>query len=331
MSSAEAVAAVLWAGATVYAIFGGADFGAGLWRLLLADSRPDAERIRARIDHSIGPVWEANHVWLIFALVVLWTGFPTAFAALMETLYLPLALAGVGIVLRGSAFAFAGAFEGTLRGRLGILFGISSVLTPFFMGTVVGAIADGAVVAGEPQGPFEAWLSPLPLLIGALFVVSGAYIAAVFLVDDARRAGEPELVAYFRRQALVAAVVAGALAAAGLLVLRSDARFLYDGLTSEGLPLLIASLIAGGGALAAIWRGASRLARPLATAAVVAVIWGWGVAQHPYLLPETLTIDVAAGAPSTLTALLWFAVAALVIVGPSLLLLFRLAQRRVLE
>lgn len=331
MSSADAVAVVLWAGVSAYAVFGGADFGAGLWRLLVADSHPDAERIRGRIDRSIGPVWEANHVWLIFALVVLWTGFPIAFTALMENLYLPLALAALGIVLRGSAFAFAGAFEGSLRGRLGILFGISSVLTPFFMGTVVGAVANGSVVAGETPGPFEAWLAPLPLLVGALFVLSGAYLAAVFLVDDARRAEEVDLIAYFRRLALLAAGVAGVVAVAGLAVLSSDAPFVYDGLTSEGLPLLVGSLLAGGAALAAIWRGASRLTRPLAVVAVIAVIWGWGVAQHPYLLPETTSVDAAAADPATLSALLVFAAVAAVVVGPSMLLLFRLAQRRVLE
>jgi cytochrome d ubiquinol oxidase subunit II len=331
MSKPEAVAAILLAGATLYAVFGGADFGAGIISLISRRDGAIGARARIRLERSIGPVWEANHVWLIFCLVVLWTGFPRAFGPLMETLYVPLALAAVGIVLRGSGFAFGHTFGGDARDRAELVFAISSLITPFFMGCVVGAVAAGAVPASGAGEPFSSWLAPLPLLIGLLFVLSSAYLAAVFLIDDARRAGEGELVAYFRRLAIVVGLLAGAVAVAGLVALRADARFVYDGLVGEGLPLMLASLILGGLVLAGLIRGAHRLIRLLAVGAVVAVIWGWGVAQHPYLLPTSLTIDGAAGAGPTLTAVIIVFICALLIVGPSLAFLYRLSQAQLLE
>ena len=267
MSKADAVAVVLWVGATMYAIFGGADFGAGLWSLL-AGGGSRGRRPRELIDWAIGPVWEANHVWLIFVLVVLWTGFSSAFEAIFSTLFIPLSLAALGIVFRGAGFAFhktAGRLRG--RGLAESSFGLASLLTPFFMGTVVGAIAGGRVPVGNAAGDaVTSWLNPLSLLIGALFVATSAYLAAVFLVSDARRADTPDLERYFRVRALAAAVVAGALAVGGLLVLRDDARYVYDGLTSDGLPLVILSLVCGGAALIMLWRGAVRGPRPLAIA-----------------------------------------------------------------
>ncbi len=189
MSKADAAAAILWVGATFYALFGGADFGGGFWDLIAGDAEK-GERPRALIQRSLTPVWEANHVWLIFILVVLWTAFPPAFSAVFTTLYVPIALAAVGIVLRGAGFAFRKSIEGlAARRAAGATFALSSVLTPFFMGAVVGAIASGNVPAGGNGDAFSSWLQPLPLLTGAMFVASGAYLAAVFLVGDARRAG----------------------------------------------------------------------------------------------------------------------------------------------
>ncbi len=180
---------ILWLGATLYALFGGADFGAGFWDLVAGGARR-GERPRGLIEGSLTPVWEANHVWLIFILVVLWTAFPDVFGAVMSTLYLPLALAALGIVLRGSGFAFRKSIRRlSVRRAMGATFALSSVLTPFFMGTVVGAIAAGNVPAQGNGDALSSWTGPLPLLIGALFVASGAYLAAVFLVGDARRAG----------------------------------------------------------------------------------------------------------------------------------------------
>ncbi len=331
MSKPEVVAVILAAGLTLYAVFGGADFGAGMWSLLSRREGKRGERARARIEHSLGPVWEANHVWLIFCLVVLWTGFPKAFGPLMETLYVPLALAAVGIVLRGSGFAFGHTFAGAAKARSETVFAASSVVTPFFLGCVVGAVAAGEVPASGGGEPFSSWLAVLPITIGVLFVVSSAYIAAVFLTDDARRAGQDDLRDYFRRRAIGAAVVAGVFSVIGLVVLRADARSIFDGLAAEGLPLVIASLLLGGTALTMLAAGRGRGIRPVAVGAVVAVVAGWAVAQNPFLLPGSLTIEQAAGAGATLTAVIITFGFAVAIVGPSLFFLYWLSQQQALD
>jgi cytochrome d ubiquinol oxidase subunit II len=332
VSTADAVAGVLWVGATLYAVFGGADFGAGFWSLL-AGGGERGRRARGLIDWAIGPVWEANHVWLIFVLVVLWTSFSSAFAAIFSTLFIPLSLAALGIVLRGAGFAFHRLAPTARERRVSqALFGLSSLLTPFFMGTVVGAIASGRVPLGNAEGdPVTSWLNPVSLLTGALFVATGAYLAAVFLVSDSRRYGDPDLERYFSSRALAAALAAGALAVAGIFAYRADARYVYDGLTSEGLPLVILSAVCGLAVLALLWRGERRGTRALAIGAVAAVIWGWGVAQFPYLLPETLTIEEGASASETLNSVLIVFGVAIVLVLPALGLLYVLSQRSVLE
>ena len=332
MSRADAVAIVLWIAATLYAIFGGADFGAGAWSLL-AGGAERGRRPRELIDWAIGPVWEANHVWLIFMLVLLWTGFASVFEAVFSTLFIPLSLAALGIVLRGSGFAFHhSARRVGGRALAEATFGVASVLTPFFMGTVVGAVAGGRVPTGNAAGDeVTSWLNPLSLVIGALFVATGAYLSAVFLVSDARRAGAPDLERYFADRAFVSALAAGALAVAGLVVLRSDARFVFDGLTGDALPLVILSLVCGGAVLVLLRRNARRGARPLAAGAVASVIWAWGVAQHPYLLPQKLTIAAAAAPSATLTSLLVVFAVAVVVVLPSLGLLFTLVQRNLVR
>jgi cytochrome bd ubiquinol oxidase subunit II len=332
LTSADAVAGVLWVGLTLYAVFGGADFGSGFWALV-AGRGERGERVRTLIDRAIGPVWEANHVWLIFVLVTLWTAFPEAFGAVMSTLFIPLCLAALGIVLRGAGFAFhrVAQRQGGRRIAEGA-FAVASILTPFFMGTVAGAVGSGRVPIGNAKGdPVTSWLNPVSLLIGALFVVTGAYLAAVFLVSDARRFGDTGLERYFTTRALGAAVVAGVTAIAGIVVLHSDARYLYDGLTSEGLPFVLVSAVCGAGALLLLLRRARRGVRPLAVGAAVAVIWGWGAAQYPYLLPETLTIEQGAGASNSLTAVLVVFGVAVVIVLPALALLYTLDQRSLLR
>jgi cytochrome d ubiquinol oxidase subunit II len=332
MSKADAVAVILLIGVTMYAVFGGADFGAGLWSLL-AGRGERGRRPRELVDWAIGPVWEANHVWLIFVLVVLWTGFSSAFEAIFSTLFIPLSLAALGIVLRGSGFAFhhTARTEGR-RALAETLFGLASLLTPFFLGTVVGAIAGGRVPIGNATGDaVSSWLNPLSILLGALFVATGAYLSAVFLVSDARRAGAADLERYFAARALVAAVAAGALAAAGLVALHRDARYVFDRLVDEGLPLVILSLLCGIGVLVLLHRGVRRGARPLAVGAVAAVIWGWGVAQWPYLLPESLTVSGAAAPGATLVGLLVVFGVAVIVVLPAIGLLFTLAQRSLVE
>ena len=332
MSEADAVAGVLWVGITFYAVFGGADFGAGFWSLF-AGSGERGERRRRLVDWAIGPVWEANHVWLIFVLVVTWTAFPVAFGSVFSTLFIPLSLAALGIVLRGAGFAFHRLAPGPReRAVARALFGIASFLTPFFMGTVVGAVASERVPVGNAAGDsLTSWLNPVSLLTGALFVATGVYLAAVFLVSDSRRAGDPELERDFTRRAIGAGLAAGAIALAGFFVFRSDARYIYDGLVGEALPLVILSGVCGLGALALLLRGARRGVRELAVGAVVGVVWAWGVAQFPYLLPEVLTIKQGAGAGNTLTeVLVVFGVAALLVL-PSIGFLYTLSQRNLLE
>jgi cytochrome d ubiquinol oxidase subunit II len=329
---ADAVAVMLLVGVTMYAVFGGADFGAGFWSLL-AGGGERGRRPRELIDWAIGTVWEANHVWLIFVRVVLWTGFSSAFEAVFSTLFIPLSLAALGIVLRGAGFAFHhSARRAGGRALAATIFGLSSVLTPFFLGTVVGAVAGGRVPVGNSAGDaVTSWLNPLSFLIGALFVATGAYLAAVFLVSDSRRAGAADLERYFSTRALVGAVVTGALAAAGLFALHRDARYIFDGLTGDGLPLVIVSLLAGIGVLVLLRANARRGARALAIGAVATVIWAWGVAQWPYLLPENLTIDDAAAPSATMKGLVIVFGVAVLIVLPAIGLLFTLVQRNLVE
>jgi cytochrome d ubiquinol oxidase subunit II len=329
VNTPDAIAAILWIGATLYGVFGGADFGAGFWQLPGLRGK-DREAARRQIEHSVAPVWEANHVWLIFILVILWTGFPDVFSAIFSTLYIPLALAALGIILRGSAFAFGKVIEGEPRRWAGVLFAVSSVLTPFFMGTVAGAITAGEVPASGGGDPTSSWTGTLPLLIGAMFVAGGAYLAAVFLSHDSR--GDRKLREYFVRRALIAGLVAGAFAIAGLFALHADARYVYDRLTDQGLPLIVLSVVCGAVAIyLLVMDTATWLLRPAAVAAFVAVIWGAFVAQFPYLLPTSLTISGAAAPGATLTALLIVFGAAVVLVIPSLVLLYTLSQRDALE
>jgi cytochrome d ubiquinol oxidase subunit II len=331
MSQADVCAAILWIGVTLYAIFGGADYGAGVWDLL-AGSGERANRVRAQIDRSIGPVWEANHVWLVLVLVVLWTAFPTLFSAIMTTLYIPIALAALGIVLRGSGFAFRHALPGPVQRPASRVFGFSSLLTPFFMGTVVGAIASGEVPAGGNGDPSGSWIGFLPLVTGGLFVLVAAYTAAVFLVRDSGAAGDRELRDYFARRALVAAVVAGAAAVVGVIALHSDARYVYDGLTSwPGIALVIVSGICGLAALGLLLTGRSFGLRVAAVGAGTAVIWGYFAAAFPYVLPTSLKISDAAAASATLTSVIVIFGVAVALVVPSLILLYTLSQRQALE
>jgi cytochrome d ubiquinol oxidase subunit II len=330
MSRADLAAAILWTGATLYALFGGADFGAGLWDLIAGDAER-GERPRALVQRSLTPVWEANHVWLIFILVVLWTAFPEAFGAVMSTLYVPIALAAVGIVLRGAGFAFRKSIQRLeYRRAMGAAFAISSVLTPFFMGTVVGAIAAGNVPADGNGDAFSSWLAPLPLLTGALFVASGAYLAAIYLLSDAHRAEDEPMESYFSSRALVAGLVTGAVAVCGLIALHGEAHYVYERLIVEGLPLVIVSILCGFGVLGLLLGRGRRGLRPLAAGAVIAVIWGWGVAQFPYLLPTSLRIDQAAAPGPTLDAVLIVFVVAAILVLPALGLLYWLSQKELL-
>jgi len=326
-----AAAVILWTGATFYAVFGGADFGGGFWDLI-AGNAEKGERPRMTIQRSLTPVWEANHVWLIFILVVLWTAFPTAFSAIFTTLYVPLVLAVLGIVLRGSGFAFRKSIEGLNEQRIaGATFALSSVITPFFMGAVVGAIAAGNVPAHGGGPAFSSWIAPLPLFIGAMFVATSAYLAAIFLVGDSRRTGDRAMELYFEKRALIAGAVAGIFAVVGLIALHSEGHYVYHRLLHQGLPVVIVSAVCGLAALAALLLGNRLLLRPLAALAVVAVIWGAFTAMFPYLLPTSMTISQAAAPDATLSAVFVVFGIAVVLVLPALFLLYFLAQSDFLE
>jgi cytochrome d ubiquinol oxidase subunit II len=326
-----AVAVLLLVAVTAYAVFGGADFGAGFWDLV-AGGAARGERPRELIDHSIGPVWEANHVWLIFIFVVLWTGFSEAYASITLTLFVPLTLAAFGIVLRGSSFAFRKTvFRTRDRRNFGAAFALSSVVVPYCMGAIAGAIASGRVPAGGRAGdPWSSWVNPTSVLGGVLAVTAVAYLASVYLVWDARRLADDTMVEYFRRRAVGAAIVAGVVAIVGIFVLQADAEYLFDELTTKALPLVIVSAVCGIGSLVLLVRNATHWARLLAVGAVASIIVGWGVAQWPYLLPESLEVSDAAAPSSTLATLLVATVGFVLIVLPGFVFLYILDQRSLL-
>jgi cytochrome bd ubiquinol oxidase subunit II len=313
-------------GVAAYAVLGSADFGAGFWDLTAGGARRGG-RIRGMVQRSMSPVWEANHVWLIFVLVIVWTAFPVAFGSLFSTLSIPLFLAAIGIIFRGTAFALRGQAATIAEARLlGGLFAISSVLIPFFLGAAIGGIASGRVKVGNAAGdPVTSWLNPTSALIGVIAVASGAYLAAVFLAGDSKRAEQPDLVRAFRARALGAGAVIGVIALGGLIVLREDAPDLYDGLTSGGgLALVVASAAAGVATLALVWGERYGPARATSALAVTCITVGWAQAQDPYLLPPELTLEEAAASDATLSAVVIAVGAGMLILAPSLWFLYRL-------
>jgi cytochrome d ubiquinol oxidase subunit II len=314
-------------GLTAYAVLGGADFGAGLWQLVSAGRR--GRELREHAHRSMGPVWEANHVWLIFVLVIFWTAYPVAFGSIASTLAVPLFIAAVGIILRGTAYALRSAARSDREAtRIDLAFAMSSILTPFALGTMVGAIASRRVPVGNAAGDLWAsWLNPTAIFIGVLAVAAGGYMAAVFLAADARRIGREDLAQAYRRRALTVGSVTGALALIGLAVVRADARELFDGLVAgPGIAALLASAGAGLATLALLVRSAFEPARYVAAAAVAAIVGGWAVAQQPMLLPG-LTVNDAAAGRATLAAILVGVLAGSLVLIPSLVLLFRLVLR----
>jgi len=313
------------AGLALYTVLGGADFGAGLWQLS-AGRGPRARTIRDHAHHSMAPVWEANHVWLIFALTVAWTAFPAVVGAVASTLTIPLSIAGLGIIARGIAYALQSATEVPHERRvIDTVFALSSILTPYMLGSTLGAIASGRVPIGNAAGNLvTSWLNPTSILCGALAVAVGAFLAAVYLAADARRLGAGELQRAFRARSLAAGVAAGALAVAGLIVVHHDAERIYRGLTSGwGLAAVIVSALAGLTTLALVWGNRFQLARASAALAVVAILLGWAAAQRPIVLPG-LTLRQAAAPHDTLIALIISVVLGGLILAPSLGLLFHL-------
>src|SRR5688572_22910886 len=277
---AEACLILTITGLTAYALLAGADFGAGFWDLTAGGDRRGGP-VRGMVQRSMSPVWEANHVWLIFVLVIVWTAFPVAFGSMFSTLVIPLFLAALGIIFRGAAFALRGQAATIAEARvLGAVFALSSVLVPFFFGAALGGIASGRVPVGNMAGdPVDSWLNPTGMTIGVLAVLTGAYVAAVFLAGDAERAALPDLVEAFRTRALGAALVTGAAALGGLFVLREDARDLFDGLMSgSGLVAVAVSALAGLITLGLVWTRRFGLARVSSAVAVAAIVVGWALA-----------------------------------------------------
>jgi cytochrome bd ubiquinol oxidase subunit II len=313
------------AGLAFYVVLGGADFGAGLWQLLAGRGAP-AQRIRDHAHHAMGPVWEANHVWLIFVITVLWTGYPRVFASIASTLSIPFFVAAIGIILRGGAYALR---PGTRTAReqrtLETVLSVSSIMAPLALGMTVGAIAGGRVPVGNAAGDLvTSWLNPLSITIGLISVAFSAYLAAVFLSGDAVRRGEAGLAERFRARALASGVVAGVAAVAGVIALRRDAHGLYHELVfGRARPALIVSAAAGMATVGLVRRRRYEPARYTAALAVAAVIAGWALAQAPDLLPG-YTIERAAAHDNTMIALIVAVIAGGIILFPSLAVLFRL-------
>lgn len=325
MSLAVAVGLVL--GVVAYSMFAGADFGAGFWDLT-AGGDVEGRGPRELIDRSLAPVWEANHTWLIYCLVLMWTAFPGPFAAITTTLYLPLGIAALGIVLRGSGFAFRKITTRTGQERLSsTVFATSSVITPFALGTVAGALASGRVPTDGDGPPVSSWINPSSLFTGVLAVAVCAYLAAVFLTADARRAGDLGLEDWFSRRARVAGLVTGALSVIGLFVARADAQRLYTRLLGPAWPVVVISLGTGLAALLLMGRVSSRLLRCLSAAAVAALVVAWAVAQAPYLLGTHAALTASAAPRATLVTLSAIVAVAVAVVVPSLALLYLLQQR----
>jgi cytochrome d ubiquinol oxidase subunit II len=328
MTLADLLLGVMFVGLIAYGLFGGADFGAGIWDLLAGGTRRGA-RQRDLIEHSIGPVWEANHVWLIFVLVVLWTGFSGAFAAVVTTLYIPLTLAAFGMIARGAAFAFRKSISTLpMRRFLGAGFALSSLVTPYFLGAVVGGVASGRVPPGIAEGDvITSWVNPTSVLGGVMAVLVCAYLSAVFLCADAKREGADDLVDEFRIRALGTAAVTGVAGLIGLFVLRGDAPLLWNGLTGRAAPVLGLSIVAGAAAVVCLGLRRYVAARLASALAVTTILVGWAVSQYPYLLVPQLTIEEAATGRATLEAMLLALAVGAVVLVPSLVYLYVLFQR----
>ncbi|MEV7523603.1 cytochrome d ubiquinol oxidase subunit II [Streptomyces sp. NPDC091371] len=328
---ADVVAFVMLLAVAAYACAGGTDYGAGFWDLT-AGGAERGRRPRWLIDHAMAPVWEVNNVWLVFVLVVMWTGFPLLFQTVFTAMWLPLALAALGMVLRGAGFALRKPSRRLARRRLyGAVFAIASLLTPFFLGAAVGAIATGRIAPGT-EASADAWANPASLAFGLLTVAATALLGAVFLSADATRFDAPDLVGYFRLRAL-AGLVAVALTAVGvLLVTRAEAPHVWHGLThGAGLALTILSAVLFVATALLVLRGKTHWARFGVVGVVGAAVLAWGIAQHPYLIPTSLSVEQAAGDSETLAWLTVVSVVALLLVAPAVFLLYWLDTHGELE
>jgi cytochrome d ubiquinol oxidase subunit II len=355
LTPAVAIAGVMMVALTFYVLFAGADFGGGVWDFLA--SGPRKKEQRDLISHALAPIWEANHVWLILVIVLLFTCFPAAFSAIAITLHIPLSLMLIGIVLRGSAFIFRsyGGDDNATQQRWGRVFAIASIVTPVLLGMCVGAIVVGGLGGngsptfldrsghiGATQTPVAApgglsgsfvdqfvmpWLNPFAIGVGLLALALFSFLAAVYLTVEAHG---KELQEDFRKRALWAAGAVFVIAFSVLALSWSEAPMLRLMLIGGlwAFPIHLVTGIAAVTAIAALWKRDYRLARVAAAAQVTFILWGWGVGQYPYVLPYSLTIDVAAAPTRTLVLVLWALAAGACVLFPSLYYLFRIFKTR---
>ena len=329
-------AALAWSALIVYAMFGGADFGGGVvdllagWRLRQHGQQREWHRERQAIAQAMGPVWEANHVWLIFVLVVTWTAFPIVYAAVSTALFIPVTLALIGIVLRGAAFGFRSNYG--LQVGLGVAWGhvfdAASVITPFLFGTVAGALASGSIrVYGRPLAVhanyWTTWTTPFALACGLFAVGLCTVLAATYLTVEASAAGDQVLVEVFRQRAIVSGAVTAALGAVAAALAAGEAPTLWRGLIGKALPLSLGAVLIGLGAAAALLLRYYQTARVLVAAEAACILAAWGIAQWPYLIVPDVTIQNAASSAYNLAVLLISSVIGMALLLPSLWYLFR--------
>ncbi|MBO0862337.1 MAG: cytochrome d ubiquinol oxidase subunit II [Chloracidobacterium sp.] len=319
------IAGAMMVSLTFYVLLGGADFGGGVWDMLASGPRKQAQR--GLIAEAISPVWEANHVWLILVVVLLFTAFPPAFAAVAIALHIPLTLMLIGIVLRGSAFTFRNYDKGTddAQRRWGRIFSMTSLITPVLLGVIVGAISSGLI--RNEYSDFGAafiypWLAPFPFAVGLFALALFAFMAAVYLIVEAR---DEALREDFRLRALISAVAVGLMALVVFLLSGSGAPLIRHWLTQSWWtwPLQISTAVFAVGAIYALWTRRFRTARFCAAAQAALILWGWGAAHYPYLIAPDLTIYNTAAPVITLRIVWWTLLAGSVLLFPSLYYLFR--------
>ena len=314
----------------LYAVLGGADFGAGVWEFSTALRA--TKRQREHIYKAIGPVWEANHVWLIFVMVILMNGFPPAFAGISRALWFPLMFAVWGIIFRGAGYAFRSYARGG-RTELSVweaLFAVGSTAAPWFLGAAAGAMASGNLeiaVDGSFAGSYWHWMAVLPVFLGFYNVGLCSYLAAIYLTREAAVGGQEDLVALWRTRSLVIGTIMGVLSAVGLAVLWWQAHQLASGLMVRAWWLVVASNAAGVGSLCALWLRRYSAAAMCAAVAVATVILGWGVAQYPALLPSVMTLEQAAAPDQIIWLMLGIIVTGSIMMLPALVYLFWLFKR----
>jgi cytochrome bd ubiquinol oxidase subunit II len=324
---AYAVAVLLWLSMITFITLGGADFGGGIWNLLFLGRH--AHEARGLIRGAVGPVWEANNVWLIYLAVGLYVGFPIVAATLANALFIPLTLALIGFVLRGAAFAFRTGFTGVVAAQVtwGSAFGAASLITPFLFGTCAAAVASGQLRVHNGQGPvglWHAWLTPFAITIGIIALALCATIAAIFLTVEAERINKKELMEAFRLRAFLAGGVMVLLGLVALYLASIEAPQLWQGILGHGLWAVAITMLIGLATAIALFFRHYRLARILIVMEMISFLGSWGIAQLPYILPPDLTVSQAASPPTTMREFFFSALVGTLVLLPSLWFLFHL-------